>query len=163
MRFRADLIYDEVYFVSTYEHANRTVTREDTKLESIRFLPTKVHGGLDYLVGIALILAPNIFQFAGIGGAAVLIPRVLGVVLIVYSLVTRYEWGVIKLISMPYHLMIDFLAALFLALSPFLFGFSNKALNAWLPHVVVGVVVVAVVIVSRTQPGSSMATRVTAA
>lgn len=130
-------------------------------MESIRFLPTKVHGALDYVVGIALILAPNIFQFAEVGGAAVLIPRVLGVALIVYSLITRYEWGVIKLISMPYHLMIDFLAALFLALSPFLFGFSNKEPNAWLPHVVVGIAVLLVVVVSKTRPGNSMATRVT--
>ena len=130
-------------------------------MESIRFLPTKVDGALDYVVGIALILAPNIFQFAEVGGAAVLIPRVLGVALIVYSLITRYEWGVIKLISMPYHLMIDFLAALFLALSPFLFGFSNKEPNAWLPHVVVGIAVLLVVVVSKTRPGNSMATRVT--
>lgn len=130
-------------------------------MESIRFLPTKVHGALDYVVGVALILAPNIFQFADVGGTAVFIPRVLGVVLIVYSLITRYEWGVIKLISMPYHLMIDFLAALFLALSPFLFGFSNKEPNTWLPHVVVGIAVLVVVIVSKTQPGNSMATRVT--
>jgi hypothetical protein len=130
-------------------------------VESIRFLPTKVHGALDYVVGIALILAPNIFQFAEVGGAAVLIPRVLGVALIVYSLITRYEWGVIKLISMPYHLVIDFLAALFLALSPFLFRFSNREPNAWLPHVVVGIAVLLVVVVSKTRPGSSMATRVT--
>jgi len=78
VRFRADLIYDEVQFVSRYEQANRAVTRENRNLESIRFLPTKVHGGLDYLVGLALILAPNIFQFAGVGAAAVLIPQVLG-------------------------------------------------------------------------------------
>lgn len=130
-------------------------------MESIRFLPTKVHGALDYLVGLALILAPNIFQFADVGGTAVLIPRVLGVVLIIYSLITRYEWGAIKLIGMPYHLMIDFLAALFLALSPFLFGFSNKEPNAWLPHVVVGIAVVVVVLVSKTHPGNLLATRVT--
>ena len=129
-------------------------------MDSIRFVPTRVHGVLDYVVGLALILAPNIFQFANVGGAAVLIPRVLGVVLIVYSLITRYELGVIKLISMRYHLMIDFLAALLLALSPFLFGFSNKEPNAWLPHVVVGIAVLVVVIVSKTQPGKSRPIRV---
>jgi uncharacterized membrane protein YoaK (UPF0700 family) len=130
-------------------------------LESVRFLSTKIHGAFDYLVGLALILAPNIFHFADVGGAAVLVPRVLGVGLIVYSLMTRYEWGLYKLISTPYHLMVDLVAALFLALAPFLFGFSNKAPNAWLPHVVVGVAIVVVVLVSKTQPGSSMATRVT--
>ena len=125
-------------------------------MESIRFLPTKVHGVLDYVVGLALILAPNIFQFADVGGPAVFIPRLLGVVLIAYSLFTRYELGVIKVISMPYHLIVDFLAALFLALSPFLFGFSNKTANVWLPHVVVGIAVIVVVIVSKTQPSRSM-------
>jgi hypothetical protein len=125
-------------------------------MDSIRFLPTKVHGVLDYVVGLALILAPNIFQFADVGGPAVFIPRLLGVVLIAYSLFTRYELGVIKFISMPYHLIVDFLAALFLALSPFLFGFSNKSANVWLPHVVVGIAVIIVVIVSKTQPSRSM-------
>jgi hypothetical protein len=136
------------------------ITWGEKELESIRFVPTRVHGVLDYVVGLALILAPNIFQFANVGGVAVLIPRVLGVVLIVYSLITRYELGVIKLISMRYHLMIDFLAALLLALSPFLFGFNNKEPNAWLPHVVVGIAVVVVVIVSKTQPGNSGPIRV---
>lgn len=125
-------------------------------MDSIRFLPTRVHGVLDYVVGLALILAPNIFQFADVGGAAVFIPRLLGVVLIAYSLFTRYELGVIKVIGMPYHLIVDFLAALFLALSPFLFGFSNRSANVWLPHVVVGIAVILVVIVSKTQPSRSM-------
>lgn len=126
-------------------------------MESIRFLPTKIHGALDYLVGIALILAPNIFQFGGVGGAAVWVPRVLGVVLIVYSLVTRYEWGVIKVVGMPYHLMIDLGASIFLAASPFIFGFVSQSANVWLPHLVVGITVILVVLVSKTQPGERVA------
>jgi hypothetical protein len=121
----------------------------------MRFLPTKVHGVLDYLVGLALIFAPNIFQFTSVGGAAVFIPRLLGTVLIVYSLFTNYEWGIFKVLPMGYHLVVDFLAALFLALSPFLFGFSNQGLNVWLPHTVVGIVVILVVLVSQTQPSAS--------
>jgi SPW repeat-containing protein len=130
-------------------------------MESIRFLPTRVHGALDYVVGLALILAPNIFQFTDVGGPAVVIPRLLGIVLIVYSVFTRYEWGLVKVIGMGYHLMADFAAALLLAASPFLFGFSNQKLNAWLPHVVVGVAVILVVIVSKTQTDTSMARRAT--
>lgn len=118
----------------------------------MKFLPTKVHGILDYLVGIALILAPMIFQFSDVGGAAVFIPRFLGAVLIIYSLLTNYEWGVFKVIAMPYHLTVDFLAAAFLALSPFLFGFQDKGLNVWLPHTVAGIVVLLVVLVSQTRP-----------
>lgn len=119
----------------------------------MKFLPTKIHGALDYIVGIALILAPNIFRFSAVGGPAVWIPRVLGVALIVYSIFTNYEWGAIRALPMSYHLVVDFLASAFLIASPFLFGFTNHGINAWLPHVVVGAAVILVVLVSQTQPG----------
>jgi hypothetical protein len=121
----------------------------------MRFIPTKVHGVLDYLVGIALIAAPWLFGFASVGGPAVVIPIVLGVGLIVYSLFTRYEWGPFGFIPMPVHLVFDVVASLFLALSPWIFGFAGEALNVWLPHVVVGVTVVIVVLFSKPQPEST--------
>lgn len=123
----------------------------------MRFIPTKVHGALDYIVGIALIAAPWLFGFAGVGGAAVVIPIVLGVGLIVYSLFTKYEWGPFGLIPMPVHLVFDIVASLFLALSPWLFGFAGMALNVWLPHVVVGAAVIVVVLFSQPQPASAKA------
>lgn len=119
---------------------------------SYKFIPTKVHGALDYIVGIALILAPWIFNFMAVGGAAVIIPMVLGVGLIAYSIFTKYEWGLIKVLGMPYHLIFDVVASLFLALSPWIFGFANQPLNVWLPHVVVGITVILVVIFSQSQP-----------
>lgn len=122
---------------------------------SYRFIPTKVHGALDYIVAIALIFAPMIFGFQSVGGAAVMVPMVLGIGLFLYSLLTDYEWGVIKVISMPYHLMIDIAAAVLLLLSPFIFGFNDEALNAWLPHVIVGIAVILVVICSQRTPAST--------
>jgi len=123
---------------------------------SYKFIPTKVHGALDYIVGIALILAPWIFGFSQLGGAAVIIPMVLGVGLIAYSIFTKYEWGLVKVLGMPYHLIFDLLASAFLALSPFLFGFYNAdAPNQWLPHVVVGITVILVVIFSQSQPSAA--------
>lgn len=118
----------------------------------MKFIPTKVHGVLDYIVAIALIFAPMIFGFSQVGGAAVVIPVVLGIGLFLYSLLTKYEWGLIKVIGMPYHLVIDVVASVFLALSPWLFGFANQAWNAWVPHVVVGITVILVVLFSKTQP-----------
>ena len=122
----------------------------------MRFIPTKVHAVLDYVVAIALILAPTIFMFEEVGGAAVIIPRILGVGLILYSLFTRYELGLVKVIGMPVHLVFDILASVFLIASPFLFGFINEAPNAWLPHIVVGAAVILVVICSKSQPGASV-------
>ncbi|MBP3978508.1 SPW repeat protein [Microbacterium sp. BLY] len=128
----------------------------------MRFIPTKVHGVLDYVVGIALIAAPWLFGFADKGGAPVVIPIVLGVGLIVYSLFTKYEWGPFGLIPMPVHLVFDIVASLFLALSPWLFGFAGEALNVWLPHVVVGAAVIVVVLFSQPQPQSARGRTATA-
>ena len=119
---------------------------------SYKFIPTKVHGALDYIVAIALVMAPWIFGFASVGGAAVIIPIVLGIGLFLYSLFTKYEWGVVKVLGMPYHLVIDVVASLFLIASPFLFGFYTEAWNVWVPHVVVGIAVILVVIFSQSQP-----------
>lgn len=118
----------------------------------MRFIPTKVHGILDYIEGIALIAAPWLFQFQDVGGPAVLLPMILGVGLIVYSLLTNYEVGLMKVLPMQYHLVLDFLAGALLALSPWLFGFADEKINAWLPHVIVGVAVILIVLVSKTQP-----------
>ncbi|MGH7218161.1 MAG: SPW repeat domain-containing protein [Candidatus Microsaccharimonas sp.] len=123
---------------------------------SYQFIPTRVHGALDYIVGIALIIAPWLFGFMEVGGPAVVIPMVLGVGLIVYSLFTKYEWGLVKVLGMPYHLIIDVIAAVFLAASPFIFGFHTEAPNAWVPHVVVGIAVILVVIFSQRQPATAV-------
>jgi hypothetical protein len=117
----------------------------------MRFLSTKVHGAIDYIVGLALILAPMIFGFQNIGGAAVYVPIILGASLIIYGLLTRYEWGVFKLISMYYHMVLDVVVAVLLILSPFLFGFINETPNAWLPHVLVGIAFVVIVLFSKTE------------
>lgn len=123
-------------------------------MSSIRFVPTQVHGIFDYIGGIALISAPFLFGFFSVGGIAVILPMVLGVGLIVYSLLTRYELGIpaIKFIPMPLHLVFDFVAAALLAVSPFLFGFYHDAPNVWLPHLISGIVVILLVLVSQTQP-----------
>ncbi len=120
---------------------------------SYKFIPTKVHGVLDYIVAVVLLATPFVFGFADMGGPAVIMPMVLGAGLILYSLLTRYEWGIFKVISMPYHLIFDVVASLFLIASPFLFGFYTMEPTVWLPHVLGGIAVIAVVIFSQTQPG----------
>jgi hypothetical protein len=84
---------------------------------------------------------------------------VLGVGFIVYSLFTKYEWGPFGVIPMPVHLVFDVVASLFLALSPWIFGFSTEAPNVWVPHVVVGVAVILVVLFSQPQPAKVKAAR----
>ena len=103
----------------------------------MRFIPTKFHAPLDYIVGAALIAAPWIFQFSE-HTAATVVPIVLGIGLIAYSLITDYELGVWKVAPMAVHNLIDIVAGGFLALSPWLFGFADESANVWVPHLVVG-------------------------
>ncbi len=122
-------------------------------MKAIRFVPTGIHAYFDYIGGIGLLAAPFVFGFYSVGGPAVIVPMVLGVGLILYSLLTNYELGIpgLKFIPMVVHLVFDFVASAFLALSPFLFGFINKAPNAWLPHIIAGVGVILLVLVSQTH------------
>ena len=107
----------------------------------MRFVPTRLHAPLDYIVGAALIAAPWIFQFSEHTAASVM-SIVLGIGLIVYSLLTDYELGLVRVFSMTAHNLIDIVAGAFLAVSPFLFGFADESVNVWLPHVVVGLAAV---------------------
>ena len=122
-------------------------------MKTIRFIPTGVHAYFDYIGGIGLLAAPFVFGFYGVGGFAVIIPMVLGAGLILYSLLTNYELGIpgLKFIPMPAHLIFDFVASAFLAVSPILFGFINQAPNVWLLDIIAGVAVILLVLVSQTR------------
>ena len=94
----------------------------------MRFIPTRFHAPLNYIVGAALIAAPWIFQFSD-HTAATVVPIVLGIGLIAYSLFTNYELGVWKVAPTAVHNLIDVVAGAFLALSPWLFGFADESVN----------------------------------
>jgi len=94
---------------------------------------------MDYLVGLLLIAGPWIFQFADESSVATWIAVVAGIALVGASMVTDYEGGIVgHLISMPMHLAMDAVVGAFLAVSPWLFGFADQGVNAWLPFVVIG-------------------------
>jgi SPW repeat len=120
----------------------------------MRFIPTKFHAPLDYIVGAALIAAPWIFQFSEHTTATV-VPIVLGIGLIAYSLFTDYELGVWKVAPMAVHNRIDVIAGAFLALSPRLFGFADEGANAWVPLVVVGVAAIFLGLTTKQRGGYS--------
>ena len=118
----------------------------------MKMIPTFVPCIGDYLGGIVLLAAPNIFGFADVGGAAVMIPRILGVIILLQAFTTRYELGLVKLLPMRVHLMNDYVASLFLAASPWLFGFNDQRANAWMPHLIVGIAVFLFTLLTRTEP-----------
>lgn len=100
----------------------------------MRFIPSRVHGMLDYIVGLVLILSPRLFGFQ-MGGAEERIPVLLGVAALIYSLLTRYELGLFKVLPFRTHLTLDLVSGIILAVSPWLFGFADRV---WAPHLVLG-------------------------
>lgn len=127
----------------------------------MRFLPTKVHAALDYAGGLLLIAVPMFW--IGEGGAAVWVPIVIGVVVLMQSLMTDYELSAVNAIPVPVHLGMDALAGVVLIASPWVFGFSE---TVWIPHVIVGILEIGGALVTERHrrepatagPGSRRAT-----
>jgi hypothetical protein len=111
-------------------------------------IATKTHGILDYLVGALLIAAPWIFNFNR-GGAETWIPVLLGAGAIVYTLFTDYEMGAVRQLSMRTHLALDLASGLFLAASPWIFGFDDLVR---IPHLAFGLFEVAASLMTRREP-----------
>ena len=114
----------------------------------MRFLPTRVHGMLDYLVGALLIAVPWLLGFAR-GGSETWIPVLLGAGAIVYSLFTDYEFGAVRRIPMGTHLALDAGSGLLLAAAPWLLGFSGRVKA---PHVALGIMEVVTALSTKTEP-----------
>lgn len=114
----------------------------------MRFIPTRVHGWLDYGIGVLLIAAPWILGFAD-GGAETWVPVILGAGVIVYSLFTAYELGAVPAIKMPVHLGLDVVGGILLAASPWIFQFADEV---WAPHLIIGLVEIATALTTSTAP-----------
>ena len=114
----------------------------------MRFLPTKVHGLLDYLIGIALAISPYLLWTTSME-MDLWIPLLAGVALIVISLCTDYEWGAAKTFTMRSHLTLDLLLGIFLAISPWLFGFADVV---FVPFLVFGVFEIIAALVTKLEP-----------
>lgn len=114
----------------------------------MRFIPTRTHGILDYVLGLVLIIAPWILDFAD-GGAEQWVPIIIGAIIIVQSLMTDYELGVVKVLPMSTHLTMDIVTGVVLAVSPWVFGFAD---DIWWPHLVFGLLEIGAALTTQTQP-----------
>ncbi len=111
-------------------------------------LSTRVHGVLDYLVGALLAASPWLLGFAR-GGAETWVPVAVGAGVVLYSLFTDYELGVVRRLQMSVHLWLDGLGGLVLAASPWVLGFDDRV---WIPHLAFGLFEVAAALLTDTIP-----------
>ena len=114
----------------------------------MRFIPTKVHGLLDYLVGITLAISPFLFWSTEMD-LDLWIPLVSGVALILISVCTDYEWGAAKTFTMRSHLTLDLLLGIFLAISPWLFGFADVV---FFPFLIFGALEIISALSTKLEP-----------
>jgi hypothetical protein len=119
--------------------------------DSMRVIPTRMHGMLDYVMGVLLLVAPYVLGFAD-GTAAQYVPQALGAAMLGASLLTDYELGLVRVIPMPVHLMLDFASGALLAASPWLFGFADRL---YWPHLILGLLEIGSALMTRTVPDST--------
>lgn len=113
----------------------------------MRFIPTSIHGVIDYLWGVALFASPWVLGFSDVTEAK-WVAIVFGVGAILYSVFTAYELGVLRIIPMSLHLMLDAAAGALLAASPFLLGFSDQV---YVPHLLFGLFSVLASLLTRME------------
>ena len=117
---------------------------------NVRVIPTEVHAALDYLASAANLAFPRLL---GLGDepSAVLVARIDGLAGAGYGLLTDYELGALRIVPMSLHLALDAAKGIFMAASPWLFGFAKKGTRYWLVHVLMGTADVVVAMTTRMR------------
>lgn len=109
-------------------------------------LPTRFHGMLDYFFAFVMISAPTIGKFTE-NRITMVIFILLGMLMIVNSLFTKYEHGPFPAIPMKNHLKIDMAIGGLLIVCPWLTGGDGAVIGT-----ITGLFIVATAYISETAP-----------
>lgn len=88
----------------------------------MKYINSRLHGRLDLTVVVLLWLFPAYLNFTEF--TAYLIYGI-GLFLLILIIFTDYELGLFKFLPFPAHGIIEFLLALFLVISPWIFGLGG--------------------------------------
>jgi hypothetical protein len=109
----------------------------------MRFIPTLVHGVIDYIVGLVVIALPIMLGFQGATRMTLL---ALGIIVILYSLLTDYELGAVRYLRIRFHLLLDIVFAIVMLALP---SFLDFPADLWWPNYLIGIA--ALVLVATTE------------
>lgn len=121
------------------------------------FISTKTHTVIGIIVGVLLLFAPSLFRFSD-NGPATLVAMIVGAFIIINEIITTSPYSPIKLVPMKAHIVVDVITGLFLAVSPWLFGFMDaSAKHQWVPHLIVGILVMGYALLTDTADDTATA------
>ena len=103
----------------------------------MKLINSKIHGIIDYLLVFMLSISPFIFDLEEDSIHCRLL-MVTGLLLLLTSLLTDFEFFLVKIFSFKAHLVIDFLLGVFLATSPLFFDLKGHSM---IPHIVLGIAI----------------------
>jgi hypothetical protein len=116
----------------------------------MRLINTKAHGYYDYLLSALLFLSPWVFHYNH-DSAAYLTAVSIAFYLCILALLSRFELSIYKLLPMRIHFWCDYFAGILLAVSPWLFSFSDLVYK---PHLVFGISLVVVAVLTDRLPSA---------
>src|SRR4051812_21185 len=113
-----------------------------------RLLPAWLHAIADYAVAASLIVVA-----LAVGGTdkAVAAGVVVGVVVAIVSMLTKYPLGVLKVLPFTVHSAGDYLAAALLVISPFALSFNDSDTGLTVFYVIAGIAVLGVSLITNYQ------------
>jgi hypothetical protein len=107
------------------------------------------HGVIEYVAAAVFVAAPFVLSFDS--GTAKAVSIVVGVVILVITASSELPTGLAKTIPVVIHATLDFVLAVILIASPFLFGFTDDG-NATAFFIILGIVHLLVTIATRFLP-----------
>ena len=117
---------------------------------TMRFVPTRVHGILDYATGASMLALPKLLGIADSRTPARAM-RAWGAMATASGLVTQHELGVWRLVPMRAHLAFDAVGGAAMAALPLLSSEMRRDKRAWIPPVAAGASELFLALTTRTE------------
>ena len=117
----------------------------------MKLFSTATHGVLDYLTAGTLVALPRALGWSE--GVTRLLTNA-GIGTVGYSLLTRYELGLVKVLPMQTHLLLDGMSGALLCAAPLLF-FSDEATDVKATLVALGLFELTAALTTETEPSLS--------
>jgi hypothetical protein len=106
-----------------------------------------LHVLIEYGIGVLTIVAPFLFSFDS--NAAELVAVLLGVGILMLAVMTDAPTGIARSLPVASHVVLDYVVALVLIVSPFVFGFSDDDGAATAYFLVLGVALMMLAVLTR--------------